>query len=79
MPIKKFDNKVFSKLDNDKKILNFLKKVNRAVPPAAIILATGLNPSMVSRRLRQLAKHRVVRKFYRKIPLYVLREDNNGK
>jgi DNA-binding Lrp family transcriptional regulator len=79
MPIKKFDSRLFNKLNNDEKILKFLKSVDTAVPPAAIVLATGLSPSKVSQRLRQLLKYKVVRKFYRKLPLYTLRGDSNAK
>jgi DNA-binding Lrp family transcriptional regulator len=78
MPIKKFNPGVFNK-SNDELILEFLKSVGKAVPPVAIVLGTGLSPAKISQRLKKLEKFKLVRKMYRKIPLYSLRVDKNGK
>jgi hypothetical protein len=79
VPIRKLDSRVFNKLgtalSNDDLIVNFLDKVNKAVPPSTIVLATGLSPAKVSQRLKQLVKYKRVRVFYRKLPLYSIRRD----
>jgi predicted transcriptional regulator len=76
--MKKIDSGIFNKAkSNDEIILEFLEKIEKAVPPVAIILGTGLSASKVSQRLRQLLKYRRVRVFYRRLPLYSIRRDRN--
>jgi DNA-binding Lrp family transcriptional regulator len=78
MPIRKFHTRGFNK-SNDELIIEFLKSVGRPVPPLVITSLTGLSPSKVSQRLKQLLKYKIVRRFCRKLPLYTLRRDYNGK
>jgi DNA-binding Lrp family transcriptional regulator len=78
MPIKKFRSRVFNK-SNDELIIEFLESVGKGVPPISITLGTGLHPSKVSQRLKQLVKYKIVKRFFRKIPLYTLRRDYNGR
>jgi DNA-binding Lrp family transcriptional regulator len=78
VPIKKFHARVFNK-SNDELILEFLRSTNKAVPPIAIALGTGLSSCKISQRLKKLLKYKVLRRFYRKLPLYTLRADYNGE
>jgi len=77
MPIRRFDNKLFNKLNNDEIIINFLEKVRKAVPPSTIVLATGLSPAKVSQRLRVLRRYGKIKVFYRRLPLYSVKGDKN--
>jgi predicted transcriptional regulator len=79
MPDKKLDFSIFNKRkSNDEIILDFLRKVEKAVPPVVIVLGTGLSPAKVSQRLKQLLKYKRVRMFYRRLPLYSIKRDQNG-
>jgi hypothetical protein len=76
--MRKFNEKSFNK-SNDDLIIDFLEKIGRGVSPSTIVLATGLSPAKVSQRLKQLLKYKRVRMFYRRLPLYSIRRDQNGR
>jgi hypothetical protein len=63
----------FNKIDNDSKIIKFLKTYKKPAPPLVICLVTNLRNDKCSQRLKQLEKFSIVKIAYKRtIPFYEL-------